>query len=340
MRSLKTAAGFCAALILPSPVFAAPYIPDDDAQVIETLPGRNDPAQRQLNRLRTELAAAQNKLPVATELARRYIGQARSEGDPRYLGYAQAVLAPWWNEQQPPEAVRVLRATIYQSTHQFQKALTDLNAVLKTDRSNVQAWLTRATILQVQGDYEQAGKSCMRLYGLAPALITTTCLANVGSLNGHAQKSYELLDAALKKNADADSGIKIWILTLLAEMAARNGDNTVAEKHFRQALALDGADMYLLGAYSDFLLDRQRPSEVVTLLETRTRVDSLLLRYALALHAQHSPAAAEQIESLRARFNAAMMREDTVHQREQARFELELLGHPKAALELAQRNWN
>ena len=82
-----------------------------------------------------------------------YIERSREEGDPRYLGYAEAVLAPWWKLSKPPVDILVLRATLLQSTHQFDKALADIDAVLKLDSANGQAWITRATILQVQGKY-------------------------------------------------------------------------------------------------------------------------------------------------------------------------------------------
>ena len=318
---------------------AAPYIPASGSQIIEHLPGNADPVQQEFKRLRAELTAAPDNLPLATELARRYIEQARSDGDPRYLGYAQAALGPWWNIEQAPAAVRLLRATLLQSTHRFPEALADLNAVLKFDRDNGQAWLTRATVLQVQGEYAQAKNSCMRLARLAPELIAQTCLANVASLNGEGKSSYAQLSAALKNADDADPAIKLWVLTLLAEIAQRNGDAAAAETHFKQAISLDAKDSYLLAAYADFLLDRGRAAEVIALLKNKTRVDALLLRYALALKAQGSTAAHEQIDALRARFDAAMLRGDTVHQREQARFELQLMQQPKAALKLAQQNW-
>lgn len=340
MRSRATVFVWCALLAISGTAWALPYIPADGAQVIERLPGKNDPAQQEFKRLRNELALAQDKLPAAANLARRYIDEARREGDPRYLGYAQAVLSPWWGQENPPTEVRVLRATLWQSTHQFPKALTELDAVLKADRNNAQAWLTRATVLMVQGNYEQAKNSCARLYPLAPELITVTCLTNVASLNGQGAQSYALLATALKKDAEADIGIKIWVLTLLAEMATRSGDDNAAEAHFRKALSLDGTDSYLLGAYADFLLDRQRSSEVVSLLKKHTRVDGLLLRYAIALESLQPPESAAQTDILRARFSAAMMRADTVHQREQSRFELRLLHNPKTALALAQQNWD
>jgi Tfp pilus assembly protein PilF len=337
--SLHLAASAGLAWTIASAAHAAPYVPSDGAQVIERLPSRNDPALRDLKRLRVELAANPANLALAVDVARRYINQAREKGDPRYTGYAQAALAPWWNQPQPPAEVRVLRATILQSTHQFSEALADLDAVLNADRRNAQAWLTRATILSVQGDYPAARNSCARLAGLAPELIVQTCVASVASLNGEAEKSYATLSAALNKDSDAAPGIRIWVLTLLAEIAARRNDSAAAQAHFRQAMAADTPDSYLLGAYADFLLDRNRPAEVIDLLKNKSPADGLLLRHALALQAQKSPAAADQARVLASRFADAARRGDTVHRREQARFELQLANNPASALKLAQENW-
>ncbi|MFZ6871704.1 hypothetical protein ACO0LF_06480 [Undibacterium sp. Di27W] len=332
-----------ALLILPgllmTAVQAAPFIPTNGKQVLEQLPARTDPLQREFALLRKRLAEKPDDPAIASELAMAYIHASRNDGDPRYLGYAQAVLKPWWSLTNPPVSVLVLRATILQSTHQFPQALLDLNSVLKQDRDNAQAWLTRATVLQVQGEFAQARASCMRLYPLAPELITLTCLHNIGSLNGDAASSYAALSSAYTKYADSDAGTKIWGSTLLAEMAARLGNSKAAENWYQQALTLASPDSYLLGSYADFLLDQQRPGEVITLLKSKTRNDALLLRYALALQAQKSAAAASQIMLLDQRFEAAMLRGDTVHQREQARYELQLKNRPAIALKLAQLNW-
>lgn len=333
---------FALLLLLSLNVQATPFIPGSGKQVLEYLPSRSDPAQREFAQLRKRLSKEPGNPVIASELAQAYINAARNDGDPRYLGYAQAVLKPWWSLPNPPVNVLVLRATIRQSTHQFPEALLDLNSVLKLDRDNAQAWLTRATVLQVQGQFAQAKASCMRLYPLAPELITLTCLHNVGSLNGDAANSYASLGTAYKKyekSADSDAATKIWVMTLLAEMAARLGDVKAAEAWYQTALALASPDSYLLGSYADFLLDQQRPAEVVKLLKDKTRVDALLLRYALALQSQKSTLADAQINLLDQRFEAAMLRGDTVHQREQARYELHLKKRPAIALKLAQLNW-
>jgi tetratricopeptide (TPR) repeat protein len=324
---------------LASSAHAAPYIPKNGSQVVERLPARTDPAQRELSALRAALGKSPSNPALATGLARRYIELARIDGDPRYLGYAQAALAPWWNQPQPPDDVLVLRATLRQSTHQFSAAMADLDTVVARDSGNAQAWLTRATVLSITGDFGAARASCMRLHSHAQALVVQTCLSSVDSVSGKARSGYTALRQALARDPGAQAGVRIWTVTLLAEMATRLGDDHDAEAWFRQALAYDDADSYLLAAYADYLLDHKRAAEVVRLLADKTRADALLLRYALALKATGSPDAARHIGVLRSRFEAAMLRGDTVHQREQARFELSLRADAAAAVRLAKLNW-
>ncbi|PHV39245.1 hypothetical protein [Janthinobacterium sp. BJB304] len=326
---------------LPLLAQAAPYTPKDGGAVIEQLPRRADATQSELRGLRQQLNATPQDMPLAASLAQRYIALARSETDPRYLGYAQAALAPWWRQAAPPLPVRLLRATILQSTHKFGLALQDLDAVIAQQPHNAQAWLTRATVLTVQGDYKQATAACARLSALSTQLVTVTCLANIASVTGRAAASERLLDLTLQRSAGAAPELESWAATLLAEMATRRGDSTLAEARYTKALAQQPRDSYLLGAYADFLLDRQRPQDVVKLLKDQQRIDALLLRYALALQSLPGRQTAFQAAKaeLAARFNAAMQRGDTVHQREQARFALFLQQDVPSALQLAQTNW-
>ncbi|PVX36624.1 hypothetical protein [Janthinobacterium sp. 78] len=326
---------------LPLLALAAPYTPKDGSAVIEQLPRRADATQSELRGLRQQLNATPQDLALAASLAQRYIALARSETDPRYLGYAQAALAPWWRQTAPPLPVRLLRATILQSTHQFGFALQDLDAIIAQQPQNAQAWLTRATVLTVQGDYKQATAACARLSALTTQLVTVTCLANIASVTGRAASSERLLDLPLRRSAGTAPELDSWALTLLAEMATRRGEFGLAEARYQQALAQQPRDSYLLGAYADFLLDQQRPQDVVKLLKDQQRIDALLLRYALALQALPGRQAAflAAKAELAARFHAAMQRGDTVHQREQARFALFLQQDAPAALRLAQQNW-
>lgn len=327
------------ALAVATTAGAAPFIPASGSQVLETLPRRNDPVQKELATLRAALAANPSDLRVAVTLAQRLVEQWRDGGDPRYLGYAQAALGPWWNLPNPPLAARVMRATLLQSTHHFKEALADLDAVVRNDRDDGQAWLTRATVLQVLGDYPRAKASCEQLERLASPLIAQTCLSSVASLNGQAEKGYRDLVGALKATPDATPDIRMWVQTLLGEMAERRGELAAARSHFEQALATGVPDSYLLAAYSDFLLTQNEPARVAALLKAKVQVDGLLLRLALASKAMQSPDAARYRDMLAQRFDAARLRGDTIHQREQARFALELANDPATAVRVAVQNW-
>jgi hypothetical protein len=333
-RVFSAAVFVLAAAATPAP--AAPFTPQSDNQVLEHLPfAPNDPTMRELRALRDRLNNEPDNLPVALRLARRYLELGRVTGDPRYAGYTQAALAPWWDQNPPPEEVLLLRATLRQRVHQFDAALADLATVLGADPLNAQARLTRATVLQVQGAYDAARNECLALQDLTEELLGIACLTSVNAATGKLQQSYGQLRAALDREHHVQREVRSWVLTSLAEMAARAGMAEDAQGHFREALALDAADNYVLGAYADFLLDQGHPQEVIALLQGKTRADP----YALALKAQHSKELPAQVEQLRDRFESSRLRGDRVHVREEARFTLHLLNDPKAALKLAQENW-
>jgi tetratricopeptide (TPR) repeat protein len=320
---------------------AAPYVPADDAQVLERLPSAGNQNLRELRRLHADLARNPGDLALAIRVATQDIEAARAESDPRYNGYAEAALGPWIALPSPPNAVLLLRATLRQATHDFHGALEDLNRVISTDPRNLQARLTRAIILQVVGEYPDALKNCFSLALFADNLVTATCIASVNGLNGHAQASREALQDVLDRvGADESPQLRLWALTILAEIDARAGDGVAAERHFRQALGLGLRDGYLLGAYADFLLDTGRPQEVLALLQNEWRIDALLLRLALAEQMLGTRVLPQHIFELNERFQMSRLRGDTSHQREEARFTLHLLKRVPEALRLAEQNWS
>ena len=319
--------------------FGEPFLPQQDAQVLDHLSRKAaDPAVREIRSLRASLLRDPHNLNVAVPLAIRLIEQSQSEGDPRFLGQAQAVLAPWLNQATPPPSALLLRATIRQNAHEFDLALADLDAVLSMQPTNAQAWLTKASIYQVQGRYEEARRACQPLFRLTRRHVPLTCLSDIASLTGQANKSRELLTSSLDRPG-ISTRERLWILTILAEMAARTGDVKTAENYFADARSLGVKDQYLLGAYADFLLDQGRAPEVVTLLQRETRADGLLLRLTLAEQGLDLPASKDHTAELAARFAASRERGTRVHVREEARFTLALLHDPKTALSLAQANW-
>jgi predicted Zn-dependent protease len=182
-------------------------------------------------------------------------------------------------------------------------------------------------------------ESCAELAGGVEILVEAACAASAYGLAGRARDAYRLLQEGRRRSPGAEPVLQVWAQTILGELAEQLGYVAAAEKHFRDALSLARRDPYLLGAYADFLLDQDRPDEVVELLEDESRIDPLLLRLALAERRLGAATLGEHLALLQDRFDAARRRGDSVHLREEARFTLHLLDRPDEALELARRNW-
>jgi tetratricopeptide (TPR) repeat protein len=319
---------------------AAPFIPKSDQQVLETLPARSgDPRMQEIRELRRQLSADPRNVDVAARLARRYYAEAAAEGDPRYIGYAQAALAAWWNEPDPPVPARVVRAIVLQFGHQFDAALADLHAAVEREPNNGEAWAWLAAISMVRADYVKARRACERMVPLASPLIGVACIAQVDGVTGKGTAAAAALQSALLENPRSAPDELLWALTRLAEVEERRGEYKSAEDAYRRALALGINDGYLWAAYADFLLDRGRPSEVIALLKDKARSDLLLLRLALAAKATNTPELARWEGDLAARFDAARLRGDTLHQKEESRFALGVQGQAQRALVLARENY-
>jgi Tfp pilus assembly protein PilF len=314
-----------------------PYRPERDEVVLERLPAPNDVNLRQLTALRRQLAQNPKDLDLAVRLARRYTELGSTEADPRYYAYAKAALTPWWELERPPVDVRLLRAHFLQHQHQFEPALADLAAVLEQDPRNVEAWLTRAMILRAQGRYDEAAASCSPLLTAADPVITGLCLTSINSLRGRLDGSYRQLLRLVERPLEPAHAQ--WAYTTLAQMAEQRGESAAAAEHYRQAMAVDRRDIYLLGAYADFLLLQGQPQQVRELLADETQVDSLLLRLAIAERRLELPVWKQHADLLAERFRANQWAGRDAHLRELARFRLDLQDKPQAALAAALDNW-
>jgi len=318
---------------------AQAYLPKTDDEIAEVLPARGD-SWLEIRDLRKQVAAQPNDLEPALALVRRYIELGRAESDPRYFGYAEAALTPWLAVAQPSAEVLTLRATLFQNRHEFPAALDYLHRALARQPRLAQAWLTRAAILEVQGQHAEALNSCIPLLKLAEPLIGQVCLNSILSVSGQLDAAYRQLARAVSTAHSPVPADQQWALTTLAEMAERMGNTDAADRYYRQALHIPRRNGYLLATYADYLLDRNRFQEVVELLANDTRADGLLLRLTLAEIALRLPTAAVHIDALTARFAASRMRGDSSHQGDEARFLLHVLDQPESALALAQKNWD
>jgi tetratricopeptide (TPR) repeat protein len=314
-----------------SPALATPYVPASDAQVLAELP----PGARHANAPARALAA--KRIDVALPLAQFDISRARITGDLRFLGYAEAVLAPWMHEAPVRPQVLVLHATILQSRHAFDASLAELDRALAARPGDPQAWLTRATVLRVLGRFGEAMASCTRLQASADAAIASLCTQSLRGLMGHLQDAYAAIESL--SPAELAPTARAWRFSELGEMSERLGDDEAAEHWFREGLATQPQDLYMRAACADLLLRHARPSETLELLQAYESMEPMLLRVAIAHRQLRDGAGAPAEALLSSAFDAELERGDAVHRREQARFLLDVERDPPAALAAAQENW-
>jgi Tfp pilus assembly protein PilF len=315
---------------------ASPRKPSDDSEVLERLPTRaGDASARELLALRAAMAAAANDPLPAARLAQRYFELAMARGDPRYVGYAEAVIAGF-PEPLPPELLSI-RGMLRQYRHGFQAALDDFAAALARNPQLAQAHAWRAAIFLVQANYAAAQQECAALQALGKTILQASCRGLALAYGGQLAAGYGALQQALASSRDPDN--RLWLLTRLGEVAAWRGQSKRAEEHYREALSIGRDDGYLLAAWSDFLLDSGRPAEVLRELADWESSDTLLLRLAEAAALENAPDAARLAQTLDDRFAAARQRGDTTHRAEEARYALHLRKDPASAVRLAAENY-
>lgn len=326
-----------AALVAPQQAgHAAPaFTPSDPAQVLAHVPAR-DRAELAAHEA---LAADPAQLEIAVGLAQADIARARAASDPRYLGQAQAVLAPWWQQAAPPSDVLLLRATIRQSLHEFPAALADLAQLLAQQPRNVQARLTQAVVATVVGNYALAQQACDGLQGLVGELVLATCRGPLDAMKGHSEQARARINAALASTREPTPAIAAWANSTLAEIAVMRGDRADAEQILRAMLRDDANDSYALALLADVLLASGRAADAATLLHGHDIVDNLLVRHAIAAHQAQAPEAFELRAQMQARMAAAAERHDRIHAREEAMYVLAVDGDAPRAATIALENW-
>jgi len=261
-----------ALLILVPSAQAVPRTPTADTEVLETLALRaGDSTARNLASLRAALARAPADAELAAELAQRYFDQALAQGDPRYIGYAEAVVNRF--TAAPTAALLTLRGMLRQYRHDFAAGLKDFAAALQQDPDHAVAHAWRGAIFLVQADYAAANAECDALQRLGRNTLAGGCRGLAQAYGGQLDAAYLTLKNALSGSTDANN--RLWLLTRLGEVAAWQGQTDLAQQHYRDALRLGQNDVYLLAAWSDFLLDQGQASEVVRLLSAWEAADSL-----------------------------------------------------------------
>jgi Tfp pilus assembly protein PilF len=317
-----------------------PCVPTEDDAVLETLPQAFLSGQDELATLRRQLAGDPENTELAVGVASGYLQVGKSQGDPRFYGYAQAAIEPWWQAASAPPEILKLRAKLKERNHQYDEALADLRLLVEQIPQDIQAWIELANIYRVQGKYAEARQACDRLEDFAGATPTIMSRVAIQAVTGEAEEAYASLSEVLPTVRENYPSAVQWVVTMQAEIAQALGRNREAESHYAEGLASDPADFYLLRSYGDYLLDRGREAEVLSLLGEHVSDTGILLLAAIAARRSGKEALAEEwTAQLKSRFEETRLRGDLPHAKFEARYELELVDDPQQSLKIAEAGW-
>ncbi|TWU00115.1 hypothetical protein Pla108_10590 [Botrimarina colliarenosi] len=317
-----------------------PYLPEDD-EVLQTLPVAVLAGQSEVADLRRRLLKEPEDADLAAQVANAYVQLGKQGGGPRYYGYARAAIEPWWDESAPPAEILRVRAKLKETDHEYAAALEDIETLLQSRPRDSQAWIEAVNLHRVQGDYDAAWVACDQLSEFAEGVARVFCRVPLLAVTGGAEEAAGLIEQALPITKEKLPAVAPWLLTQQAETARALGRDDVAERAYREGLALDTNDGFLKRAYADFLLDRDRADEVAAMLGDDLSDNGYLLAAAIAARQTGDTArAAELRRELADRFRETRLRGDLPHGRFEARFALELEDNPQRALELALANWD
>jgi tetratricopeptide (TPR) repeat protein len=323
-------------------ILAAPFTPTSKSQVVEKLPARaNTPELKKVARLKKQLSIQPNDSSTAFGLIEAYFDAALATGEPRYIGYARAVFEPRFPQQQGNADWWYLSGLLVQYTHQFDQAHQAFDKAIRLKPDHLASMSWKSALWMVEGKYAEAKSMCNTLQPHASALNTAGCAAFAEAGMGQLPAAYQGLKTQYEQHqAESGDGLRLWVLTRLAEMAERQGLVQDADQLYKQALKLGVTDQYLLGAYADFLLHQKRGAEVLVLLKDWESSDILLMRLAQAAQQTGDPRLQSFEKDLRDRFEAMSKRGEQLHEQEEARFLLFLENKPQLAFQKAMHNYS
>lgn len=313
--------------LFSSLVVAAPFIPTDDQQILETLP-TDSPPPRYLTA--SDFVSTTNEMDP--EQTRQLLEHAYLQGDPRALGQAQAQLDQ--SKDQSLETL-MLRARALQSNHKFEDAKLLLQQILDKNPADADALLTLSSLLLVQGQFDAAMNYCDKLTDASLRVYQLTCIAQIQTMTGELDEAKQTLSGLMSLAPGLDPSTARWLYLIQADAALRSNDTVLAEQVFS---VMDTQTVPALTARADWLLSQNEHQQVRDLLKDHTDKDALLLRLITAQLKLNDPKAKQNLNLMQERLEVWRIRKEKAHLREQATYAL-LANKTDSALKLAQENW-
>jgi len=269
---------------------------------------------------------------------------ALDQGDPGWLGRAQAVLSPWWSSRELPAESLFVRALIRQGLHDFQAARLDLKAAIAQDSTRAEFWSWLFAVDLVGSRLPEARASCDQLRRLFGAAEGDACLGLLHLRSGQPRQGQQLLDRLAKAAGDPSSASSQWLAFHRGEAYRMLGQPQTARAIWQEALraaekAGDRAHGLRL-ALVELLNDQGLHAEALRFNGLLPRSDALLVQ---AIRSAKGLGRLEEARDLTKAFEERLARQrargDLSNERPVVVFWLDVEGRPTEALALARQAW-
>ena len=327
-RRSQCAGVLSGALLSFAAIAATPYVPDQADAVVAELP--MIAASPQIATLRREWQNNRADGALRLQLADAYLDHALTTGDARGFSLAQGLL----EEAEESDAADQRLAAALRGQHRFAAAADALHRILARGSNDPQVWLDLAALRATEGKPEQSARACQPLFLSAARLVAVTCLAQAQGALEPQRHEVELREALHLYQDHSTVDVQNWVLSILAELAQRQGALDRAEDYLQTAVALDSRDRQTVIELAYLMLERGRAADVLELLDQSAVQGAELLRAAAQRQlgvSSHNRKLQVEVESARRRGPAGA--------RLVAEYELLVSGDAGVAAEAAFANW-
>ena len=274
---------------------------------------------------------------AALELASAFIDRARRLREPRFMGRAEALLAPLASRAHADAAARRLYADTLQYRHDFAHAIRILDELIREQPRDADSRLRRASLHLTRGDFANARSDCARVASLdgAAAAAGFACLSEVLAGTGQLASASAMLEVMGKSQGALPDDARAYLLSAHAALEDRAGRHERAVEIYGEALSRAPEDDSIRGAMADVLAQQGDFARARSIVAVENPSLTLLVREAAWSSGDRREALVRRAHEW---LELESARGDAGHLREAAMLAL-ASGDAAAALAAARRNF-
>lgn len=277
---------------------------------------------------------------AALAYAREAFVLGLTEGDLRWYGAARTALEPWWRTERLSAPLHFMRALVRQGFHDFEGALTDLNASIALDPTRAEAWSWRFALHLLTTKLELARADCAGIAQRFGADEGAACDATLQVRTGRAAAAVPVFERLSALPTYQGPLAQDWLRFHQGEALRVAGQPARAIAVWQAHLRARPRAHLVRVSLAELLNAQGQHAEALRLsLHDAVPADALLVQAVLAARALHDPQATALDARALQRLQAQDARGEALIERPQMQYWIRSGRDVGRGLDLAARNW-